>query len=249
MTAAPRIDFLGGGRIGLIGCGRIGRPVARAIRPAAILGQRARLFEGLPVLGDAEAFFAQDFSLVIETAGPEAFRALVPRALERGDVLAVSPLPLADPAVEDAVRRTCARTGHRLRIAPGAIGGLDAIAAAKAAGNASLEVFVELAAGDNAEPVVLFEGSVREAALRHPEGINVAVTAALAGPGLDATRVRVLQPPRGSRGRSMGFKLASSAGTFEVVSRPMIDPAADLHAVAFSVLAVLRGDAGALVVC
>ena len=47
------------------------------------------------------------------------------------------------------------------------------------------------------------------------EGVNVVIAAALAGPGLDATRVRVMRPARGSTGRTMGFTVRSRAGVFE----------------------------------
>src|SRR5262245_49441768 len=92
-------------RVGLIGCGGIGRPVARALlRGAAgphaltgLLARSARDLDGFPVAGDPAAFLARDYDLIVEAGGPAAFRALVPAALERADVWAVSPIPLADP--------------------------------------------------------------------------------------------------------------------------------------------------------
>jgi aspartate dehydrogenase len=95
---------------------------------------------------------------------------------------------------------------------------------------------------------VLFEGTAREAALAIPEGVNVAVSAALAGPGLDATRVRVLRPPRGAAGRTMGFTVRSPAGVFEVTARPRVVPAEDVHAVAASLIAMLRGTTAGIAV-
>ncbi len=55
----------------------------------------------------------------------------------------------------------------------------------------SLDVFIDLGAGEASEPELLFEGTAREVGLRCPEGVNVVIAAALAGPGLDATHVRV----------------------------------------------------------
>jgi aspartate dehydrogenase len=241
-------------RVGLIGCGGIGRPVARALLRgqagphalAGILARSAGQLDGFPVTADAAAFLSGDCDLIVEAGGPDAFRALAPAALERADVLAVSPIPLADPALEREVRRISAATGHVLRIAPGALAGFDGIAAAMAAGLERLDVFVDLGPGDATEPVLLFEGTAREVALRFPEGVNVAVAAALAGPGLDATHVRVLRPPRGSPGRTMGFTVRSPAGVFEVTSRPRVVRAEDIHAVAASLIAVLRGTAAGI---
>jgi aspartate dehydrogenase len=206
-----------------------------------VLARAARELDGFPVVADAEAFLAEPHDLVIEAAGPSAFRALVPLALARAEVWAVSPIPLGDLALEREIGRIAGASGHSLHIAPGALAGFDGIAAAMAAGLEQLDVFVELGAGEAPEPELLYEGTAREVALRFPDGVNVAVAAALAGPGLDATRVRVLRPPKGTRGRTMGFTVRSPAGTFEITSKPRVAPAEDVHAVAASLIAMLRG--------
>ncbi len=243
-------------RVGVIGCGAIGRPVARALLAgkaghhslAGVLARSARELDGFPVSGDAASFLAGSYDMIIEAAGPAAFRALVPGALERSEVWAVSPLPLADAALEREIRRISAATGHPLRIAPGALAAFDGIATAMAGGLESLDVFIDLGPGDGPEPELLFEGSAREAALRYPEGINVVVAAALAGPGLDATRARVMRPPRGTVGRTMGFIARSRAGVFELTARPRVVPAEDIHMAAASVIAMLRRETAGIVV-
>ena len=65
----------------------------------------------------------------------------------------------------------------------------------------------------------LTQGTAREVGLRFPEGVNVVIGAALAGPGLDATHVRVMRPARGSAGRTMGFTVRSRAGVFDIAIR------------------------------
>jgi predicted dinucleotide-utilizing enzyme len=107
-----------------------------------VLARSARQLDGFAVTDDVDAFLAGRHDLVIETGGPAAFRALVPAALERSEVWAVSPIPLADPALEREVRRIAQRTGHALRIAPGALAAFDGIATAMAAGLERLDVFV-----------------------------------------------------------------------------------------------------------
>ncbi len=219
------------------------RASARTHALAAVLGRSSRDLDGFPVTDDPGAFFAGRPSLVVEAGGPEAFRRYAARALEGGDLLAVSPLPLADAALERDLRAIARRTGHCLQIAPGAIGGLDALATAMAAGLERLETFVELGPAEGDAEELLFAGSVREAAQRFPDEINVAATVALAGPGFDATLVRITRPPRGTKGRKMGFRVTSRAGAFEILSRPRVSPAEDIHATAFSVIALLRGQA------
>jgi aspartate dehydrogenase len=243
-------------RVGLIGCGSIGRPVARALRAgkapayslAGVLARTARQLDGFPVTADPEAFLAGGYDLIIEAGGPHAFRALVPAALQRAEVWAVSPLPLGDIGLERELRRIAAATGHPLRIAPGALAGFDGLATAMAGGLERLDVFIDLGAGDNAEPELLFEGSARAVALRYPEGVNVVVAAALAGPGLDDTHVRVTRPPRGTVGRTMGFTVRSRAGVFEVTARPRVVPAEDVHTVAASLVAMLRREITGIVI-
>jgi aspartate dehydrogenase len=243
-------------RVGLIGCGAIGRPVARALLAgragahalAAVLARSARPLDGFPVLADADAFLAGDDELILEAGGPAAFRALVPAALERAEVWAVSPIPLADPGLEQTVRRIAAATGHPLRIAPGALAAFDGIATAMAAGLERLDVFVEIGAGEASAPELLFEGTARAAGLRFPEGVNVAIAAALAGPGLDATHVRVIRPPRGAAGRTMGFTVRSRAGVFELTATPRVVRAEDIHPVAASLIAMLRRESAGIVV-
>jgi len=99
-------------RVGLIGCGAIGRPVARALLAgkagshslAAVLARAPRDLDGFPVTDTADRFLAGGHDLIIEAGGPAAFRALVPAALERCEVWAVSPVPLADPLLGREIR-------------------------------------------------------------------------------------------------------------------------------------------------
>src|SRR5262245_28063994 len=243
-------------RVGLIGCGAIGRPVARALLAgkagshslSAVLARAARELDGFPVTDDAGGFLAGGYDLIIEAGGPEAFRALVPAALARCEVWAVSPLPLADAVLEREIRAISTSTGHVLRIVPGALAAFDGIATAMAGGLERLDVFIDLGAGEASEPELLFEGTAREVGLRYPEGVNVVIAAALAGPGLDATHVRVMRPSRGSAGRTMGFTVRSRAGVFELMARPRVVRAEDVHTVAASLLAMLRRDHSGIVV-
>src|SRR5262249_8183288 len=141
-------------RVGLIGCGAIGRPVARALLArnagphslAAVLARTARDLDGVPGTGSAGKVLGGGDGLLIEAGGAAAFRALVPAALERCEVWAVSPIPLADPGLEREIRGISASTGHALRIAPGALAAFDGIATAMAGGLERLDAFIDLGA-------------------------------------------------------------------------------------------------------
>ena len=164
------------------------------------------------------------------------------------EVGAVSPIPLADPGLEREIRGISASTGHALRIAPSTLAAFDGMATAMAGGLESLDVFIDLGAGEASEPELLFEGTAREVGLRFPEGVNVVIAAALAGPGLDATHVRVMRPPRGSAGRTMGFTVRSRVGVFELMAKPRVVRAEDIHTVAASLLAMLRRETTGIVI-
>jgi hypothetical protein len=113
-------------RVGLIGCGAIGRPVARALLAgkagshslAAVLARAPRDLDGFPVTDTADRFLAGGHDLIIEAGGPAAFRALVPAALERCEVWAVSPVPLADPVLEREIRGISASTELPRKLLP-----------------------------------------------------------------------------------------------------------------------------------
>jgi hypothetical protein len=74
------------------------------------------------------------------------------------------------------------------------------------------------------------------------------MSAALAGPGLDLTHVRVMRPPRGNAGRTMGFTECSHAGVFELMSRPRVVRAEDVHPVAASLIEMPRRETTGIVI-
>lgn len=180
-------------------------------------------------------FFDQTYDLIIEAAGPAALAMHGVRALECADVWAVSGAALADARLFEALEKAGKRSGHRLRLVAGAIPGLDAVAAAAVDPNADLRLELDLPPGE-ACPGVPFLGNVREAAARFPDKVNVAVAAALAGPGLDRTRVEVTRPA-GARHR-LALTVRSRFGTTTACTEPRVAPG--VHPVAACLIAELR---------
>lgn len=149
--------------------------------------------------------------LLIECAGHGAVREHVPDALRAGtDVIITSVGALADEDLR-AQLQDCAQAGaSRLISVAGAIGGLDALDAARSAGldsvryigrkpplswsgTPSAEVF-DLAA--LTQPVVIFQGSAGESARAYPKNANVTAAVALAGIGFERTQVTLIADPQ-----------------------------------------------------
>ena len=243
MTAVPR-------RLGLVGCGRIGGRVFDACRTGELPGwqvcgvlvRQADAARGAPCTTDLDTFVSTRPDLVLELAGPPALATLGEALLRVTDVWTISAAALADEALRQRLESVAHASAHRLRILPGAFAGLDGVAASAAAPGATLTLVIDLPPGPEAAEV-RFRGTVREAARLFPDAVNVAVAAALAGPGLDATRIEVRHPGPVPRHR-LALHATSAAGHVRVEVEP--DLGQGVHPVACSVIAALRREGSAI---
>lgn len=202
-------------RIGLIGAGAIGgslierlsrTPDGPQITDVLLRAGRSLPAPGPKVHHDIASLCSAQPDLVVECAGQEAVREYVPAVLEAGrDVVITSVGALADVDLRDMIKRAAQTSGRTVRICSGAVGGLDALAAARHAGLDAFDytarkppgAFVGTKAEATADlaglktSCVLFEGTAEEAARAFPKNANVAMTLALAVavPGLPTVRI------------------------------------------------------------
>jgi aspartate dehydrogenase len=257
-------------RVGLIGLGAIGGAVARLLTDhsaeATIVGALVRdpgrvraVMPPVPLVATPDALLALRPAIVVEAGGHAALAAHAPAILRSGcDLLAVSVGALADPAIYDALLAAAHAGGGRIIVASGAIGALDALAAAALGGldrvtHTTRKPAHTLLAADEAAALTgereIFRGSAREGALRFPESIHVAAAVALAGLGFDRTEVRVIADPAVTRnGHEVVAEGAFGTLRFAIENIPSVENPRTGRLVALSIVRALLGRRAPLVI-
>ncbi|SLN63455.1 aspartate dehydrogenase [Oceanibacterium hippocampi] len=238
-------------RIALIGYGGIAATVVETlpqmpgvelaavlVRPGREQLARERLGD-VPLVTSIETLLAEGPELVGECAGHEAVREFGLAILDAGSDLVIASIgALADQALYDRLTEAAARSGARLVLPAGAIGGMDALAAARfgrldtvryrsrkppqAWTGTPAEAICDLAT--LTAPVVLYRGSARAAAEQYPKNANVAATVALAGLGFEATEVELVADP-GVTGNIHEIEAAGDFGHFAITLSGRPSPA------------------------
>jgi aspartate dehydrogenase len=202
-------------RVGLIGCGAIGRALARAVTRGEVPGAR------MTVLFDADTGRARSLAaalrprprvaptfaefrrapldVVVEAASQEAAAEYAVPLLAAGrDLLVMSAGVLLRPRWLSRAEAAARRSGARLVVPSGAVAGFDGLRAVRGEMDsvtlttrkppAALGVRVS-------RRRLLYAGPAREAVRRFPRNINVAATLAAATLGGERTRVRLVAEP------------------------------------------------------
>lgn len=208
-------------RLVLIGWGAIAQRVAAMLPEGVDLvavglraGSGAVLPDGLRRLDQPGDLAALAPDLVIEAAGRGAVGPWGMAALAAGaDFVPASTSALTDGALLAGLVAAARQAGRQVIIPPGALGGIDALAAAAQlplhavrheivkppaawAGTAA-ETLCDLTALPG--PVTFFEGPAEQAAARFAQNANVAAITALAGMGMAETTVALVADPAAQR--------------------------------------------------
>src|SRR5665213_1905603 len=202
-------------RVALIGLGAIGGKIVEiaARLPeeievvAALVTSRAREPAAMAMRHETRlpALLRARPDVVIECAGQPALREYGPAILGAGlDLVPASVGLFADDAALEIFRAASRAGGGRLRLASGAVAGVDAIMAARRLGLDTVRyrfVMSPAAWGHAAEEgdrnadasrQLVFRGNARQAASTFPKHANVTATLALAGIGFERTEVEII---------------------------------------------------------
>lgn len=209
-------------RVGLIGQGAIAQHVAQRLAQVnatltLVLARDGREDAARAAFGNtavATQIGANRPDIMVDCAGHHGLAQHGPAILQAGiPLITLSLGALADAALNTRLTAAAQAGQSRLILCSGAIGGLDALRAARMgrldhvtytgrkppqgwAGSRAAEV-LDLDAAMTA-PATHFNGSARQAALLYPKNANVAAAVALAGLGFDATQVQLVADPQAS---------------------------------------------------
>lgn len=264
-------------KFALIGCGAIGTALLELVKAdvglaaAAIVvpeGSEAaaqdvagRLAPGAQVL---QAAPADGIDLVVEAAGHAAIEQHVLPALKRGiPAIVASVGALSAPGLPEQLEAAAREGGTQVQLIAGAIGAIDALAAARIGGLETVRYTGRKPPrawkGTPAEEgrdldalaaeVVIFEGSARDAARLFPKNANVAATVSLAGLGLDRTTVRLIADPAVTENVHQ-VEADGAFGRFELTMRnqPLAANPKTSALTVYSAVRALRGRVAPLVI-
>ena len=214
-------------RVALIGWGAINQTVASMITdrspadgsPIEIVAVAVRQhpdvpLRGLPsgarILTNPSQLATLSVDVVAEAASRDSVKPWGRAALQSGaDFVVSSVSAFADHTLLDSLRRLAATTSTQIIVQPGALGGIDALSAARPLGLDRVEhrIVKPPAAWKNTpaealchldslvEPEVFYSANAAETAAQFPKNANVAMTTALAGVGPEATVISLVADP------------------------------------------------------
>jgi aspartate dehydrogenase len=188
-------------KIGIVGCGFIGKSLAKAIREKFL--DKAELYAVYDINLDAAkklgkvlpvSEFIDEVDIIIEAASPSVVRELVPLAIAKNKkILVMSTGGLLGMSLKDGVY-----------FPSGAIAGLDGLAAATQGEISKITLTTtkpqySLNHHNLKEDTVVFSGKVEDAIAKFPKNINVCATLAIVSRKPEIISVNIIASPTVTR--------------------------------------------------
>ena len=252
----------------VIGFGAIGQEVVAGLQASPIQplhlavlvrdgSSRSRaLPNGIVRLRNIDDILSFGPSIVVEAAGPDSVRTYAKPCLEAGASFLISSAgTLTDDGLREDLIAAARHAGGKVLIPSGALGALDYLSAVRSI--PGTQVYYESRKPPAAwhqelkeravdpqlmnEPLHLFSGTARQAAQLFPKNLNVAATLALAGFGMDDTRVDVVVDPS-AQGNTHTVRISGPAGSMEtrIYNRPSPDNPKTSWVVGKSIVALIE---------
>jgi aspartate dehydrogenase len=195
-------------RVGLIGCGAIGTVLAEAVERKLVVCDELVVYDTdaakaqqlkrqlsfrVKVAGSVDELIASKPKVIVEAAGQQAVREYYDKLVaSNAEVVVMSTGALLNLNADDP----------KIHFPAGAIGGLDAIAAAANAGINEVTLTSrknpKALNKANTQEEVIYEGTAKEAARQFPREMNVAATLALTVKPVQV-KVKVISDPNVTR--------------------------------------------------
>jgi aspartate dehydrogenase len=228
---------------------------AQDLLAAVGAGANGSIASDTHIVTDMNAALALQPDLVVEAAGHAALQEHGVSALRAGvDLVITSVGALSDDGLRQQLDEAAAASSARYDIIPGAVGGLDILAAVKLSGltqvlyksrkppnawrGTAAEKMTDLDA--IAKETVFFSGHAGDAARLFPQNANVAATIALKGAGFAATQVELIADPGVSKNvHELKVSGNSADFTIRIEGRPAPDNPKTSLTTAYSVAQVV----------
>lgn len=211
-------------RLGLIGCSNIGSALAKAVNDRIISAELAVIYDKVAeraiklkqnllnvkpkIAASFEEFLEVSMDLAVEAASQDAVREYIPKLLEKGVSVAIMSVgALLDYSLFDNIKKCAEKSGAKIYIPSGAIGGIDAIKAASLIGIDQIELTVrknprsligakvtDVKLETLKKPKLIYEGFGEEAVKLFPANVNVVATLTLASKR--SVRVKIIADPK-----------------------------------------------------
>jgi aspartate dehydrogenase len=202
-------------KLGLMGLGAIGVDVEKMVTQEckgeieipAILVKNPRADRSLNksiITTDFDEFITTKPDVILEVAGHQTIQKYAVEILRSGvDLLVTSVGAFTDDKLYDDCITSAQENGARLILPSAGIGSLDTLSAAAVGGLTSVHMIVRKDPsawyGTHAEKLfdlsslaAPFEGTSREGAALYPQNVNISAAVALAGLGLDKTKLTII---------------------------------------------------------